>query len=544
MPALQFKGKTAVENYHHAVPHHRLEFDAKLSLLPKGEKPSLDGNLIIEGDNLLALKALLPTHAGKVKCVYIDPPYNTGNEGWVYNDNLTQPQFKEWIGRTVGKEGEDACRHDKWCCMMYPRLMLLLELLREDGVILVSMGDDEIGHLRMLMDEIFGEQNFVAHICWQKRYVSNVTALFLSDMHDHIVVYAKDWRHASVKKVERTEEQLRDYQNPDDDPRGEWRAQDLSASKPYKAGIFKIKGPTGKVFEPPPNRYWRCNEETYKKWLADNRIWFGKDGTSRPMLKSFLAESEGGLTPNTWWSYQFAGHNKEATLELKALFDGNAPFDTPKPVRLLRRILDLFAEKDSVILDSFAGSGTTAHAVIQANVEDGGQRRFVLVQQEYDSNEDQSSKRNVARIAQDRVKRAIKKEGSSDTFTYTRLGEPLFSEYRDFGKNLPGWETLARYIFYTETSRDADAKKFNPKTGFIGATDAAGGTSYYLLYSADSEENTHVSLRTLPDILKKDKNKTLVIYAERVWLHGDELAKFQAEHGRVIRPMVIPFGLK
>ena len=148
MPVLQFKGKTAVENYHHTVPHHRLEFDAKLSLLAKGEKPSLDGNLIIEGDNLLALKALLPTHAGKVKCIYIDPPYNTGNEGWVYNDNLTQPQFKEWIGRTVGKEGEDACRHDKWCCMMYPRLTLLRELLADDGVILVSIDDNEVHNLR------------------------------------------------------------------------------------------------------------------------------------------------------------------------------------------------------------------------------------------------------------------------------------------------------------------------------------------------------------------------------------------------------------
>jgi adenine-specific DNA-methyltransferase len=159
MPVLQFKGKTAVENYHHTVPHHRLEFDAKLSLLAKGEKPSLDGNLIIEGDNLLALKALLPTHAGRVKCVYIDPPYNTGNEGWVYNDNLTQPQFKEWIGRTVGKEGEDACRHDKWCCMMYPRLVLLKELLRDDGAIFLSVDDNELRNLLQLMDEIYGAEN-------------------------------------------------------------------------------------------------------------------------------------------------------------------------------------------------------------------------------------------------------------------------------------------------------------------------------------------------------------------------------------------------
>ncbi len=160
MPIIQFKGKTAIENYHRVVPHHTLEMDGKLSL---AKKPSLDGNLIIEGDNLIALKSLLPTHAGKIKCIYIDPPYNTGNEGWIYNDNLTQPQFKEWIGQAVGKEGEDACRHEKWCCMMYPRLQLLKELLRDDGAIFISIDDNEVHHLRMLMDEIFGRGKFCGH---------------------------------------------------------------------------------------------------------------------------------------------------------------------------------------------------------------------------------------------------------------------------------------------------------------------------------------------------------------------------------------------
>src|SRR3989442_6928657 len=159
MPTLNFKGKSVIEMYHHTVPHHRLEFEEKLSLLPEGEKPALDGNLIIEGDNLLALKALLPTHAGRIKCVYIDPPYNTGNEGWVYNDNLTQPQFREWIGQVVGKEGEDATRHDKWCCMMYPRLQLLKELLRNDGAISISIDDNEVGNLLFLCDEVFGSTN-------------------------------------------------------------------------------------------------------------------------------------------------------------------------------------------------------------------------------------------------------------------------------------------------------------------------------------------------------------------------------------------------
>ncbi len=186
MPVLQFKGKTAVETYHYTVPHHTLEFDKKLSVLEKGQKPSLDGNLIIEGDNLLALKALLPTHAGKIKCIYIDPPYNTGNEGWVYNDNLTQPQFKEWIGQTVGKEGEDFCRHDKWCCMMYPRLQLLKEFLREDGSIWVSIDDNELAHLRMLMDEVFGEQNLIATVVWRNA-TGPKQSNTLSTSHEYVV---------------------------------------------------------------------------------------------------------------------------------------------------------------------------------------------------------------------------------------------------------------------------------------------------------------------------------------------------------------------
>jgi adenine-specific DNA-methyltransferase len=190
MPVLQFKGKTAVECYHYTVPHHTLEFDKKLSVLDKGQKPGLDGNLIIEGDNLLALKALLPTHAGRIKCIYIDPPYNTGNEGWVFNDNLTQPQFKEWIGQVVGKESEDACRHDKWCCMMYPRLQLLKELLRDDGAIFVSIDDNEVQNLRAVMDEIFGGNNFVATIIWEKVYSPKSSAKYLSENHDYIVVYA------------------------------------------------------------------------------------------------------------------------------------------------------------------------------------------------------------------------------------------------------------------------------------------------------------------------------------------------------------------
>ena len=295
MPSLQFKGRVFVENFHLGAPFHALTPVRSRGL---SRKASLHDNLIVEGDNLLALKALLPTYHGKVKCVAIDPPYNTGNEGWAYNDRVNSPMMKEWFSKVVDRD--DLTRHDKWCCMMLPRLKLLRELLRDDGAIFVSIDDNEVHRLRCLMDEVFGEENFVANVVWQKRYVSNVTAGFLSDMHDHILCYARLIDSLSVHRISRSSEQEAAYKNPDDDPRGPWRAQDLSASKPYSAGQFTITGPDGTRFDPPPNRYWRMNRTQYQKWLDDGRITFGTTGKGRPMLKRFLADTQEGLTPNTW----------------------------------------------------------------------------------------------------------------------------------------------------------------------------------------------------------------------------------------------------
>ncbi|MCB9866686.1 MAG: site-specific DNA-methyltransferase [Phycisphaerales bacterium] len=251
MPTLHFKGKSAVENYHHTVPHHVLEFDAKLSCLAKGQAPSLDGNLIIEGDNLLALKALLPTHAGKIKCVYIDPPYNTGNEGWVYNDNLTQPQFKEWIGNTVGKEGEDACRHDKWCCMMYPRLMLLRELLSENGSIWISIDDNEVQNLRALLDEIFGKQGCASPL-WEKVYSPKSSAKYLSENHDYVVVYAKNKGGWNRRLLPRTEEANARFTRTPTTTIA--RSMEARATWPGTTakGTYSIECPGGRVIDGPP----------------------------------------------------------------------------------------------------------------------------------------------------------------------------------------------------------------------------------------------------------------------------------------------------
>lgn len=232
MPVHQFKGKGVVQIHHYTVPHHVLELDENLSLLAGSESPSLEGNLVIEGDNLLALKALLPTHAGRVKCVYIDPPYNTGEEGWICNDNLTQPQFKEWIGRVVGKEGDDACRHDKWCCMMYPRLMLLKELMSDDGIIFVSIDDNEVHNLRMMMDEIFGggkpgdtEPNVIAQLVWKSRKSEDARSRTgVSNDHEYILCYRK----TTAATLRGSEKDRSKFSNPDSDPRGEWRNADLT----------------------------------------------------------------------------------------------------------------------------------------------------------------------------------------------------------------------------------------------------------------------------------------------------------------------------
>lgn len=287
MPTLSFKGKTAVENYHHTVPHHVLEIDKGLSV---SKKPSLEDNLIIEGDNLLALKSLLPTHAGRIKCIYIDPPYNTGNEGWVYNDNLTQPQFKDWIGKTVGKEGEDATRHDKWCCMMVPRLALLKELLREDGAIFVSIDDNEVANLRFMMDEVFGADRFIGQIVWKSRLsedARNVSGL--STDHEYVLAYGS----YSSTALRGAEKDLTKFSNPDRDPRGDWRSADLTglATRARRPNLhYDLIDPKTRTNYGCPPMGWRFDRETMKLKIAEGRILFPRDREGRPRHKLFKDE--------------------------------------------------------------------------------------------------------------------------------------------------------------------------------------------------------------------------------------------------------------
>lgn len=562
MPVLQFKGKTAVETYHHTVPHHTVEFDKKLSCLSKGEQPSLDGNLIIEGDNLLALKALLPTHAGRIKCIYIDPPYNTGNEGWVYNDNLTQPQFKEWIGRTVGKEGEDACRHDKWCCMMYPRLMLLKELLRDDGAIFVSIGDDEIHHLRMLLDEVFGQTNLIATIIWRNS-TGPKQSKYLSTSHDYILSYARSLPSWNRNLLPRTEQQQSDYQNPDDDPRGPWRSGGLDARNYYSRGRYAITCPGGRVIDGPPGgSYWRVSEDTLWELDADDRISWGKDGNNVPRIKRFLSEVQKGLIPQTVWDYSEVGHTQRAKQEYLKILSDKEVFTTPKPMDLVRRILQVSTEPGDIILDSFAGSGTTGHAILEMNKEDNdsARRKFVLVQIPHDSKAQENDGTNICQtITATRIRRAIRGysygrrmakgktlkervDGLDGSFTYARVSEqPLLGEYRDLGERLPSYDNIAKYVFYTETSRQWEKAGADKETGKIGEH---SGTSYYLLYKPNRKIDWCIDMDFLKATAKNDPNRNLVVYCEKIWLHRADLREWEQGNGKKVRPMLVPFNLK
>lgn len=377
MPTLDWIGKAAVVNHHRQVPYHLLRCEKELSA---GDPDA--GNLLVQGDNLLALKALLPYYAGKVKCIYIDPPYNTGNENWVYNDNVNSPEIRQWLETTVGKEGEDLSRHDKWLCMMYPRLALLRDFLTEDGAIFISIDDNEVQNLRALMDELFGRHSYLSTIVWRKRSSPDARDT-IGNVHDYLLVYLKNPNRPkeAIGKMALSEGRVNSYKNPDNDPRGPWASVDMTGmtARATKEQYFTVISPNGKKIKPPSGRSWGLAEATFLALQADNRIWFGKNGNNVPRIKKFLAEAEGQVVPS-FWDMVDAGSNDEAKKETNSIMGVADTFDTPKPVRLIRRILEIASHKDSLILDSFAGSGTTAHAVLAQNKADGGNRRFIAVE--------------------------------------------------------------------------------------------------------------------------------------------------------------------
>ena len=375
-------------------------------------------NLYIEGDNLEVLKLLQETYLGKIKMIYIDPPYNTGND-FVYEDDFAQNtdeylansgQFDEEGNRMVQNTESNGRFHTDWLNMIYPRLKLAKDLLADDGAIFISIDDNEVKNLMAMCDEVFGTSNFLATFVWQKKYGPANDAKGVSATHEYILLYGKNSDVWMPGLLPRSDEQLKAYKNPDNDPRGVWRASDLSA-RTYSASCdYIITGPTGLKFSPPPSRSWIVNKESYQNLLADNRITFGSDGTGRPMQKKFITEVKGGITPETWLPRERGGDNKIARYELKDIFPENL-FDTPKPSKLVSYLITISGvEKDAIILDFFSGSATTAHAVMQLNAEDGGHRKFIMVQLPEKTDEKseayKAGYKNICEIGKERIRRA------------------------------------------------------------------------------------------------------------------------------------------
>ena len=390
-------------------------------------------NLYIEGDNLEVLKLLQTNYAGKVKMIYIDPPYNTGHD-FVYRDrfSLTQKELESDAGafdddgnRFEVNDSSEARYHSNWCSMMYPRLKLARQLLRDDGVLFMSIDDSEIINARKMCDEVFGEGNFVGTVIWERAFAPKNDAKYYSDSHDYVLTYARKLDDFAIGLLPRTDEANSRYKNPDNDPRGPWTPDNMTV-KSYSANYdYEIETPSGKVVRPTNGRCWFTSKERMLQLITEGRVWFGEDGGNVPRLKRYLADVQQGMTPTTIWKYSEVGSNQESRQELKRLFDDRGCFDGPKPVRLLEKILKIGNCRGAIILDFFSGSATTAHAVMQLNAEDGGNRKFIMVQLPEPCAEDSEAAKagykNICEIGKERIRRAGKKIAEENATTAPNL---------------------------------------------------------------------------------------------------------------------------
>lgn len=542
MPTLHFKGKTFVQNHHLAVKYHQLVPKKELSLT---DNISLHDNLIIHGDNLKALKALLPTYSGRIKCIYIDPPYNTGNEKWVYNDNVNSPMIKDWFGSVVDKE--DLTRHDKWLCMMMPRLKLLRDLLSNDGVIFISIDENEEHHLRNLCDEVFGSDNFIEKIVWNKRIPKNDKGI--GNIHEYILTYVKDssLRHefympkdgiddvydfvAKLKKkkvpIDEAEVQLKQfytkkgydrgitlYCNLDDEYRI-WGKINVSWPNAKDGPRYHVLHPKTKKPTRVPDNGWRYKEETMNGYLDYKNVvkrydgtficgqmWFAEDEKTQPSFIQYLDNVKDFLFRSIISLKSSGGSELDDILP-------HHGFPHPKTYKLIRKLIQTVKGDDFIVLDSFAGSGTTAHSVLDLNFEHNSKLKFILIETEDYAND----------ITAERVRRVIKgtpestnfKEGLGGSFSYFELGPTIEMESILQGKNLPSYEEFARYIFYTATGEEFDEKKINEKTGFIGETK---NNELYMFYKPDIEWLKRNAL-TLEGVkaMPKFKGKQRLVFA-------------------------------
>lgn len=378
-------------------------------------------NLYIEGDNLEVLKLLQNSYLNSIKMIYIDPPYNTGND-FVYRDDfkVSREEYEDEMGvydeddNRLFKNTETNGRfHSDWCSMMYPRLQLARNLLSDDGVIFISIDDNEVDNLRKICNEVFGESNFIANVIWERAYSPVNLKKHFSENHDFIICYSKNINSLICNGLKRTEDADARYSNPDNDPRGVWQSDNLSVGPIIQNKVYEISTPSGRKVYPPNGRCWVLTKERFEEFVKDNRIWFGEDGNNVPRIKRFLSEVKTGMTPMTIWKYSEVGHSQSAAQNLKKLFDNKDYFDYPKPIDLIKRCLELYSQEGSIILDFFSGSSTTAHAVMQLNAEDGGNRKFIMVQLPEATDEKseayKAGYKNICEIGKERIRRAGKK---------------------------------------------------------------------------------------------------------------------------------------
>jgi len=524
MATLNFRSKSYIKNHHLTVKYHELLADNTASLNPN---PNLNDNLILHGDNLVALKSLLPIYAGKVKCIYIDPPYNTGNEGWRYSDNVNSPIIRRWLHDNRPVDREDETRHDKWLCMMMPRLYLLRELLRDDGVIFISIDDNELHHLRMLLDEVFGEVNWLGTITWKKKTNGNNMG-YIPPLHEYIVAFAKSIEQVKLNELPLGEEYIEtNFANPDNDPLGEWTTTDLSAN--HKGPYFKIINPnTGKEFYPPKGRYWVFNEEDALEKIKQGRIIFGKKGLTAPIQKKYKFKMSLTVKAESLWDD--VGYNSEGTEAIATIF-GPKEFENPKPVSLILKILKIGMNSDDIVLDSFAGSGTTGQAVLELNREDGGNRRFILVEMEdYADSLTAERLRRVIRGVPGAKDEKLQK-GLGGTFSFFRLGSALDTEGILSGERLPTYLEMARYLFYTATAEQFDPALVREADNFIGES------SHYVLYLIYEPKVEFLKTAALTldfaRSLPPSPGKKRVVFAPAKYLDNEYLEELNLEYAQL-----------
>lgn len=578
MPTLNWIGKDKVINHHLEVPFQTL--DRKYSFDSNGqhEDDNRSENMIIHGDNLAALKALLPKYEGKIKCIYIDPPYNTGNEGWIYNDNVNDPKIKKWLGEVVGKEGEDLSRHDKWLCMMHPRLRLLQKLLSDDGAIFISIDDNELYYLKLVCDEIFGSNCFVSNISWHRTYSMRNDVKGIAAEVEHILVYGKcvDWQ---PNRLERTDEMNAKFKNPDNDPAGKWR--NIVASAPnaatHQGMVYAIQNPmTGEYTYPPASRCWALGQEqmleAMNKWcdyelrdIGDQKerakicgvslenvkqevmsivikeplesakkkakqiyngvlpeFYFSQKGKGVLSRKAYLNKVAGRPVTN-YWNFEEVGHTGEASRLLKKIFNGQVVFDTPKPSRLIERIIQISTKSNSIVLDSFSGSGTTGQAVLDLNYQDGGHRKFILV--ELGDYADSITAERVRRVIKGYGEGKNAVEGTGGDFSFYELGEQLFDDQGNLNPDIPV-EKIKEYIWYTETRTTYTGK--DQEDEYLGQLNGVG---YYFFY--DPEKSISLDYETLANI--KEKVESYVVYADRCTISPDELSRMNITFKKIPR---------